>query len=110
MILDFFIYAASVAAVAGGAVFFMAGTVGMLRFPDVYTRLHAMTKADNLGMGLVALGLVLVAPGWAEAFKLVLTWGFILIAGTTAAHLVAHAARREGVEAVEAGPEVHEER
>jgi multicomponent Na+:H+ antiporter subunit G len=42
-----------------GAFFFLAGTLGLLRFPDVYTRLHALTKADNLGLGLTVLGLAL---------------------------------------------------
>lgn len=84
-----------------GVAFFAAGTTGMLRFPDVYNRLHAMTKADNLGFGFIVLGLAVVAPGLSEAFKLVVTWVFILVAATTAAHLVAGAARREGVEAEE---------
>lgn len=51
-----------------GAFFFFAGTIGLLRFPDVYTRLHALTKADNLGLGLVVLGLVLQAESsWKRA-------------------------------------------
>ncbi|NIM31017.1 MAG: cation:proton antiporter, partial [Pseudomonas stutzeri] len=45
------------ALVALGTAFFLAGTLGMLRFPDVYTRLHALTKADNLGLGFIASGL-----------------------------------------------------
>ena len=44
--------------VVAGAFFFLAGTVGLLRFPDSFTRLHALTKADNLGLGLVVLGLL----------------------------------------------------
>ena len=48
----------TIAAVSAGAVFFLAGTVGLLRFPDALTRLHALTKADNLGLGLVVLGLL----------------------------------------------------
>ena len=44
-----------------GAVFYTAGTAGLLRFPDVYSRLHALTKADNLGLGCVLLGLALQA-------------------------------------------------
>lgn len=91
----------SIAAVALGAFFFLAGTMGMLRFPDVYTRLHAVTKADNLGMGFVVLGLIAVAPGWSEVLKLVVIWGFLLVASTTAAHLVARGARRSGIEAEE---------
>ena len=51
-----------VAVVAGG-LFFLAGTVGLLRFPDSLTRLHALTKADNLGLGLVMLGLLPQAGG-----------------------------------------------
>ena len=41
----------------------MAGSVGLLRFPDTLTRLHALTKADNLGLGLVVLGLMARAGG-----------------------------------------------
>ena len=57
-------------AVAAGAFFFLAGTVGLLRFPDSLTRLHALTKADNLGLGLIVLGLLPQADsvsGGAEA-------------------------------------------
>ena len=43
----------SVAAISLGVFFFLAGTVGLLRFPDTLTRLHALTKADNLGLGLI---------------------------------------------------------
>lgn len=85
-----------------GAIFFAAGTLGMLRFPDVYTRLHAMTKADNLGVFFIVVGVALTAPTISDVVKLVLTWGLILVAGTTAAHLVARAALREDVEAREA--------
>ena len=45
-------------AIGAGAFFFLAGTVGLLRFPDTLTRLHALTKADNLGLGLIVLGLL----------------------------------------------------
>ena len=47
----------SAALLIAGAVFFLAGTLGLLRFPDVYTRLHALTKADNVGLGLIVAGL-----------------------------------------------------
>jgi multicomponent Na+:H+ antiporter subunit G len=82
---------------AAGAFFFLSGTVGLLRFPDVYTRLHALTKADNLGLGLVAAGLALRAESPAIAAKLVLTWGLAIVASATSCHLVSRAARRAGV-------------
>ena len=44
--------------ISAGLFFFLAGTIGLLRFPDTLTRLHALTKADNLGLGLVVLGLL----------------------------------------------------
>lgn len=81
-----------------GAAFFFAGTVGLLRFPDVYTRLHALAKADNLGLGLVVAGLLLRAPGAALAIKLALVWLLALAASATVAFLVARRARRHGIE------------
>ena len=80
-----------------GAAFFLAGTVGLLRFPDVYTRLHALTKADNVGLGLVVVGLALQAESWAVVGKLLLIWLLVLLAGASVAHLVASAARQRGV-------------
>lgn len=80
-----------------GAVFFFAGTVGLLRFPDVYTRLHALTKADNVGLGLVVIGLTLQAESWALAGKLLLIWLLVLLAGASVAHLVAGAAQQRGI-------------
>lgn len=73
-----------------GAGFFVAGTAGLLRFPDAYSRLHAITKADNLGLGLIVLGLVLQASSLALALKLVLIWLLSLLGGATAAYLIAH--------------------
>lgn len=81
---------------AGGA-FFFAGTVGVLRFPDVYCRLHALTKVDNLGLGLVLAGLALKAGSIGVALKLLLIWMLVLLASTTACHLTARAARHLGV-------------
>ncbi len=80
-----------------GAVFFFAGTVGLLRFPDVYCRLHALAKVDNLGLGLVVLGLMLRADSLAQALKLGLVWLLALVASATIAYLVARRGLRRGV-------------
>jgi len=84
----------TVIAVVGGAVFFLAGTVGLLRFRDSLTRLHALTKADNLGLGLVVLGLLPHADSVAGGLKLVCIWLLALLSGTTAAQLIARTLRR----------------
>lgn len=75
-----------------GSFFFLSGTVGLLRFPDVYTRLHALTKADNLGLGLVAFGLAWQAESWYVVAKLFFVWGLIMLSSTTCCHLVARTA------------------
>jgi len=75
--------------VVGGCVFFAAGTLGLLRFADLHTKLHALTKADNLGLGLVMIGLVLQAGSVAVALKLALVWALALLAAATNAHLLA---------------------
>lgn len=80
-----------------GACFFVVGSIGLLRFPDVYTRIHALTKADNLGLGLIVLGLLPGVGSLAAAFKLVLIWLLTLIASACSGYLIARAARRRGV-------------
>ena len=84
----------TIVAVSAGAFFFLAGTVGLLRFPDTLTRLHALTKADNLGLGLVVLGLLPQAGSVRIAFKLVCIWLLVLLAGATISQLIARAARQ----------------
>jgi multicomponent Na+:H+ antiporter subunit G len=84
----------SVLAVAAGAFFFLAGTVGLLRFPDPLTRLHALTKADNLGVGLVVLGLLPQVDWPLDAMKLIVVWLLVLLAGATVGQLIARVARR----------------
>jgi multicomponent Na+:H+ antiporter subunit G len=80
-----------------GLTFFALGTVGLLRFPDVYTRLHALTKADNVGLSLVIVGLAIQAPDWVAVAKLLLVWLLALTSSATACYLVAHCALRTGV-------------
>jgi multicomponent Na+:H+ antiporter subunit G len=82
----------SIASLVLGAFFFLAGTVGLLRFPDVYTRLHALTKADNLGLGLVVFGLAWQSESWHAVAKLFFVWGLVMLSSTTCCHLVARAA------------------
>jgi multicomponent Na+:H+ antiporter subunit G len=86
----------SIAAIAAGGFFYLAGTVGLLRFPDAYTRLHALTKADNLGLALVVIGLLPQMSGWLAAAKLVLVWLLVLLSSAAVAQLIARSARRQG--------------
>ena len=85
----------TIVAVSSGAFFFLAGTVGLLRFPDTLTRLHALTKADNLGLGLVVLGLLPRMPDPLAAAKLLCVWLLVMLSGATVSQLIARVAGRE---------------
>jgi multicomponent Na+:H+ antiporter subunit G len=73
--------------------FFTAGTVGLLRLPDLHSRLHALTKADNVGLGFAVFAMMLQAEAWATVFKLALIWLLVLAAGATVCFLIADRAR-----------------
>jgi multicomponent Na+:H+ antiporter subunit G len=81
--------------VFSGIVFFIAGAIGLLRLPDLHSRLHALTKADNLGLGLVAAGVALFHGSLLIALKLLLIWFLALLGSAASAHLISqHALRR----------------
>ena len=84
----------TIIATLAGAFFFLAGTVGLLRFPDAMTRLHALTKVDNLGLGLIVLGLLPHAGGLIGALKLIAVWLLVQLASAMVAQLIARVARR----------------
>ena len=86
----------TVFALSAGALFFLAGTVGLIRFPDPLTRLHALTKVDNLGLGLVVLGLLPQADGWFAALKLLSVWLLVQLSGAVVTQLIAGAVRERG--------------
>ncbi len=88
---------ASAALLLLGAFFYCAGTVGLLRFPDVYTRLHALTKADNVGLGCLLAGLAVQADSLASALKLLLIWPLALAASAAVSYAIAHRADALGI-------------
>ena len=88
---------ATILLVSAGCFFFLAGTVGLIRFPDFFTRLHAMTKADNVGLGLVVLGLAFQADGFMTLGQLFVVWFLVLLASAASAHLLARSALRRGL-------------
>lgn len=78
-----------------GGFFFLSGTVGLLRFPDTLSRLHAVTKADNLGLGLILLAVAVHGASLVLAAKLLLIWMLALLAASFSAHLVARSHLRD---------------
>lgn len=82
-----------------GSLFALSGGVGLLRFPDFFTRIHAVSLTDAAGAGLILLGLLLLVPDWATAVRLVLILLFMLLTGPAATQALAQAARRDGMRA-----------
>lgn len=93
MVLEF----ASATLLLAGAFFIFAGTVALLRFPDVYTRLHALAKADTLGLGCVLAGLAVQADSVAAALKLLLVWPLVLAASAAVGYAIASRADALGI-------------
>jgi multicomponent Na+:H+ antiporter subunit G len=86
----------TVVLVSAGGFFFMAGTIGLLRFPDTLTRLHALTKVDNLGLGLIVVGLLPQVESRLAALKLIAIWLLVQMSGAIVSQLVAQVTRRSG--------------
>ena len=80
--------------IGAGSILVLTGGIGLLRLPDLHSRLHALTKADNLGLGLLAAGLALLDAGLLNAVKLLLVWLLVLAASAVSAHLIGQQARR----------------
>jgi len=78
-----------------GCFFFLAGTLGLLRFPDLFSRLHALTNADNLGLGFIAAGIALyIASPWATV-KIFFIWILTLLSSATSSYLIARFQREQ---------------
>jgi multicomponent Na+:H+ antiporter subunit G len=85
---DFILHAVTILFSLAGTFFFIAGTIGILRFPDTYMRLHAITKADNLGLGLIVLALGMQSGSLFVAGKLMLIWLLAMLVGSNACFLI----------------------
>ena len=83
--------------IIGGAFFLTVSAIGLLRFPDFYSRTHAVGKSETLGTILVLSGLT-VYNGWElSTIKILFIVIFVLIANPTATHAISRAALRSGL-------------
>ena len=84
------------------------GTFGLFKFPDPYTRMHAVGIGDTLGAGLIGLGLFLLSPSWIIRIKLIVIFILFWTINPTMTHLVAKAGLLHGTKAVK-GTEFRED-
>ena len=85
------------ATAAAGIALLLAGAIGVLRFPDFYTRLHAMNAGYAAGAPLALLGLAIMAPDWGLAMRLVLLAALLIAVAPVLAHVLANTAHAAGL-------------
>jgi monovalent cation/proton antiporter MnhG/PhaG subunit len=88
-----------------GALFFVLGTTGLLRMPDLFSRLHPSTKCDTLGGCSVLLGMAVYSGLSWELAKLLVVALFLLISSATCGHAIGRAALRQGIRPWKKGEE-----
>lgn len=75
----------------------VTGAIGIFRFPDFFSRMHAASVTDSLGSGLIILGLILQTTEWLVTVKLLFIVLFIFITSPTSSHALAKAALHSGL-------------
>ncbi len=96
----------SILFILGGLFFFLTATIGLLRFPDFFTRLHATGKGDTLAVFLSLLGLACYEGFSLTGLKIVIIAVFMFIAQPTATHAISKAGMRYGLKPWKKGDEV----
>lgn len=86
------------ACIVAGGFFTVAGAVGLVRMPELYTRMHAASVIDTLGAGLLCIGMMLQAGPTLVAVKLVFILALLFFIGPVVTHALAQAALHAGVE------------
>jgi multicomponent Na+:H+ antiporter subunit G len=79
-----------------GISFFALTSLGLLRMPDAYSRLHAASLGDTFGFGFITLGLILLVPGVANIAKLLMVLGVVWVINPTTSHYVGKVALLRG--------------
>lgn len=80
-----------------GSTFGLLSAVGMLRLPDLYTRMHAASKAGLVGAGMILLAVAAVSFDSAVALRSILGLLFLVLTTPVSAHLLARAAYKAGI-------------
>lgn len=93
------------AALVAGAAFYLIGAIGMTRMPDLFTRMHAVSVSDTMGVGLMAFGMMLQAGPSLLAIKIGFVVLVLWVTGAVATHALARAALHDGIKPLLAGPD-----
>ncbi len=97
MVLNLILQTVTITLFLLGMLFFLVGTLGIIRLPDFYSRTHPATKCDTLGAGSIFLGIAIYEKFSPEALKILVLAGFILLTSPTVANALACSAFRTGL-------------
>ena len=94
--MDSFLFYFSNLLLVVGVIFFIVGTLAIIRFCDLYTRLHALSKIDNLGLGFIVLGISIQSDDFFVILKLIFLWGLVLLSSATLSYILSSHASKNG--------------
>lgn len=97
MIIEVFLKSMAITLSFLGMFFFLVGTVGIIRLPDFYSRVHPATKCDTLGAGSILIGLTILEKLSPESLKILALAGLILLTSPTVGHALSRAAYKTGL-------------
>lgn len=83
--------------IVAGSIFTVIGAIGLIRMPDLFTRMHAASVTETLGVGFMFIGLMLQAGIGINALKLLFLLGFFFFTGPVVTHALAQAALQAGI-------------
>ncbi len=85
----------TILALLASVFFFVAGSVGLVRMPDTLTRIHSLTKADNIALGFIVVALLPQVGSVADAAKIVAVWVLVQVSSGAVAQLIGEVALAE---------------
>ena len=88
-----------------GGFFCLVGAIGLHRMPDVFTRMHATSVSDTMGVGLLTVGMLSQTTDWTVAVRLVIIVIVLYVTGAVSSHALARAALHDGAKPVLADEE-----
>lgn len=83
--------------IAAGLIFILIGSIGLVRLPDFYSRTHAASKVDTVGISVVIFGVAVIHGFNLDSAKILLAAIFLMFANPVAAHALGRAAHYKGL-------------
>lgn len=96
MIVDKIFFAIETLCLVIGVGFFIVGTIAVFRFNDLYTRLHALAKIDNVGLGFITIGMIFHVDSFFTSLTLVFIWLLVLLSSSTLSFILSSHSNKTG--------------